>query len=301
MKNYISSNEYFSFINENLSLDNCEYEYCEQKKIISIIDNNLGNKIFVILKAVNSINYSKFILEITEFIEIGDRILIYGNNYSSNNNVFYKKNIPEAKLLGFFYALGFQLQTDKQKNNEKYYSFHKTHKVNNIYLNYSKSFLIRLKRIGKDKKIINVYKFRTMHVFSEFLHDYMIENYGYNTQGKINNDFRITSFGRILRKFYLDEIPQIINILKGDINIVGCRPVSSAFLRNYSDNILNLRSKFKPGFISPANAENAKSIDEIIKVETEYLIRKANNPIKTDIIVFFKSLINVFLGINRSL
>mgnify|MGYP000895382157 CR=1 FL=1 len=69
--------------------------------------------------------------------------------------------------------------------------------------------IIGLDRHGYKGKPIKVYKIRTMHSYSEFLHKYMIDNHGFNISGKISNDFRLTKWGRLLRKYWIDEIPQL--------------------------------------------------------------------------------------------
>ena len=53
-----------------------------------------------------------------------------------------------------------------------------------------------------------------MHPYSEYLHDYMIKNFGYSDKGKIKNDFRLTEWSGFIRKYWIDEIPQLINFLE---------------------------------------------------------------------------------------
>ena len=82
-------------------------------------------------------------------------------------------------------------------------------------------------RIGKDGKKFKMYKFRTMYENAEE----MIKNFSpeqkkeWEENYKLKEDPRITSIGKILRKTSLDELPQIINIIKGDLSIIGPRPV----------------------------------------------------------------------------
>jgi len=72
--------------------------------------------------------------------------------------------------------------------------------------------------------MIGVYKFRTMHPYSEFLQDYMIRRNGYNKKGKPANDYRVTRWGSFMRKLWLDEVPQLINVFRGEMKLVGLRP-----------------------------------------------------------------------------
>ena len=93
-------------------------------------------------------------------------------------------------------------------------------------------------RIGKNGKPIKIYKFRTMVVNAEelikkFTPEQMKE---YKKNYKLNNDPRITKVGNILRKTSLDELPQLINIIKGDLALIGPRPVVNAELEKYGEN-----------------------------------------------------------------
>lgn len=93
-------------------------------------------------------------------------------------------------------------------------------------------------RIGKDGKIIKIYKFRSMvnnaeDMIKEFTPEQMKE---YRENYKLTNDPRITKVGKFLRKTSLDELPQLINIIKGDLSIIGPRPVVSDELKKYGTN-----------------------------------------------------------------
>ena len=153
--------------------------------------------------------------------------------------------------------------------------------------------MIKLERIGKNGRKIHIFKLRTMYPYAKYLQKNLLDQFGFNENGKINNDFRITKTGRILRKYYLDEIPQIINLLKGDISFIGCRPVSRIFLEYYPREIYTLRLKFKPGIISPAISDNASTVKDVIESEYHYLLRLENNPFKTKFRVFVKAFANV--------
>ena len=94
-------------------------------------------------------------------------------------------------------------------------------------------------RIGKDGKIIKLYKFRSMVMNAEeliksFTPEQIKE---YKENYKLTNDPRITKIGKILRKTSLDELPQLINIIKGELSIIGPRPVIAEELKKYEDNI----------------------------------------------------------------
>ena len=91
------------------------------------------------------------------------------------------------------------------------------------------------RRIGRKGKIINVLKFRTMNndnrPLEEILTDEQLDEYKKNY--KIKDDPRVTKFGKFLRRTSLDELPQLINIIKGDMSIVGPRPIVLNELKLY--------------------------------------------------------------------
>lgn len=81
-------------------------------------------------------------------------------------------------------------------------------------------------RAGKDMKPFSMYKFRSMYVNAdEKLHEMMKDNEQTGHAFKIKNDPRITRTGKVIRRFSIDELPQLINIIKGDMSIVGPRPI----------------------------------------------------------------------------
>jgi hypothetical protein len=86
--------------------------------------------------------------------------------------------------------------------------------------------LIALPRIGKEGNMLKVYKLRTMHPYSEYIQDYVYKLHDLQDGGKFKNDFRITSWGAVCRKIWLDEFPMLINFIRGDMKLVGVRPLS---------------------------------------------------------------------------
>lgn len=82
------------------------------------------------------------------------------------------------------------------------------------------------KRIGKYEKEFKIYKFRSMYKNAEEIHEELRKEYGCeDVSFKLKNDPRITKVGKVIRKFNIDELPQLINILKGDMSLVGPRPL----------------------------------------------------------------------------
>lgn len=149
------------------------------------------------------------------------------------------------------------------------------------------------KRIGKNGNTIRIYKFRTMHQNAEA----MIENFTeeqmkeYKENYKLKDDPRITRVGKFLRKTSLDELPQILNILKGELSIIGPRPVVESELEKYGPN----KSKFlsvKPGLTGywQANGRSTTTYEERIDMELYYV---ENRSLWLDTKLFFKTIISV--------
>lgn len=145
-------------------------------------------------------------------------------------------------------------------------------------------------RIGKNGKNIKIYKFRTMvtnaeELIKEFTPEQMKE---YKENYKLTNDPRITKIGKFLRKTSLDELPQLINIIKGDLSIIGPRPVVKDELEKYGENMAKFLS-VTPGLTGnwAANGRNNTTYEERMKLELEYV---DNISLKTDIKIFFQTI-----------
>ena len=205
--------------------------------------------------------------------------------------------MSRAETFGRLYSCGFEVVDEKTINNLLYFV---ARKKNTPHYDNNPTYgpLITLDRIGKNGKIIKVYKLRTMHPYSEYLQEYIYERNKLQEGGKIKNDFRVSPLGRIFRKFWIDEIPMLFNVLKGDIKLVGVRPLSKHFYSLYDEDLQINRIKNKPGFIPPYYVDLPKTMNEIMESERKYLDLYNKSPIKTDIIYFFKAFKNVlFRGV----
>ena len=153
------------------------------------------------------------------------------------------------------------------------------------------SILYKQNRIGKNGKIIKIYKFRTMipdaenYKFTDIQKKEFLENY------KLENDPRITKIGNFLRKTSLDELPQFINIFKGEMSLVGPRPVILNELEKYGD-MKKLFLSITPGLTGywQANGRSNTTYDERIKMELYYI---NNCSLLLDIKIIFKTIIVV--------
>ena len=149
------------------------------------------------------------------------------------------------------------------------------------------------KRIGKNGKIIKLYKFRSMVINAEeliksFTPEQMRE---YKENYKLTNDPRITKVGKFLRKTSLDELPQLINIINGDLSIIGPRPVVADELEKYGVN----KDKFlsvTPGLTGywAVNGGSNTTYEQRMEMELYYI---DNLSLKMDIKVFFKTILSV--------
>lgn len=149
------------------------------------------------------------------------------------------------------------------------------------------------KRVGKNWEPIKLFKFRTMVTNAEeLLKTLTIEQQReFKENFKLENDFRITKIGKILRKTSLDELPQIINILIGNMSLIGPRPVVTEELEKYGNN----KSEFlsvTPGLTGwwACSGRSNITYEERIKLELYYV---RNCSIKLDIKVFFKTIKSV--------
>jgi lipopolysaccharide/colanic/teichoic acid biosynthesis glycosyltransferase len=200
--------------------------------------------------------------------------------------------MSHAELLGRLVYAGFDIIDYKVINGLFYFTAIKT---NDPIENDSPSYhpIIKLLRIGKRGKLIGVYKLRTMHPYAEFLQDYVLKIHGYDEAGKPANDFRVTRWGRFFRRHWLDELPQLINVIKGEMKLVGLRPLSNVRFNQFPDDLKMERIKYKPGCIAPYVA--LKMPDDKMNIEAEriYIKDLLNHPYLTDFRYFLKAIYNI--------
>ena len=197
-------------------------------------------------------------------------------------------------------SCGFEIVEVKEINDINYFVVKKV-KEPAYDMNPSYGPLFKMRRVGKNGKIIGVYKFRTMHPYSEYLQDYVLKLNGYGSNGKPADDFRLVPWGKFLRRYWLDELPQLINVLKGELKLVGARPVSQRYFQDIPADIQKLRLEQKPGCIPPYVALNRQgSVESVLAAEKEYLLEKKSNPYFTDSRYMFQAVINIMFRGKRS-
>jgi len=106
--------------------------------------------------------------------------------------------------------------------------------------------------------------------------------------------------GAVCRKIWLDELPMMINFLKGDMKIFGVRPLSKHYFELYREDVRERRIKYKPGLIPPFYVDMPDNLEEIQASELKYLDAYDSSPFATDFRYFWKSTWNILFKKARS-
>lgn len=212
-----------------------------------------------------------------------------------------KRLYSRAEILGRICRAGFKIEKDVLKNG----ALHIVATKRSEPLERDdtcESPLLRMMRTGKDGKLIKVYKFRTMHSYSQYIQDYVYEHNKLDHSGKLTNDFRVNFWGRLFRSAWLDELPMILNVLKGDMKWVGVRPLTLHFFSLYTPEMQELRSKVKPGLLPPLYYEKKTPIglDEVQESERRYIEAYLEHPFRTDWKYFWGIVSNILFRSKRS-
>ena len=151
-----------------------------------------------------------------------------------------------------------------------------------IYLDDRGPIFYTSKRVGKNGKLFNMYKFRSMKVNSPNLMN--LDGSTYNSE----NDERQTRIGKLLRKLSIDELPQIINILKGEMSFIGPRPVLDVQLESFTDEE-RVKLKVLPGITGYSQAYKRNSMTNHEERMTDAWYAE-NVSIILDIKILFKTI-----------
>jgi len=214
-------------------------------------------------------------------------------------NQGHNRVLTQQEMFGRLYSCGFKLVKEATINNLLY--FHSKKIKEPVYdFNPSYGVIFKMRRVGKGGKIIYVYKFRTMYPYSEYLQEYIYEKFKLAKGGKFANDYRISSLGKFMRKYWLDELPMLINLMRGELKLVGVRPLSAHYLNLYDEKTKAKRLKTKPGLIPPFYADMPKTLEEIMESENKYLDKYFKHPFLTDLKYFFVAIYNILIKRARS-
>ena len=158
-----------------------------------------------------------------------------------------------------------------------------------IRLDSAGSVFYRQDRVGRGGRLFKFYKFRSMRADSDRLRaDLETRNEVTGPVFKMKNDPRITSVGQFLRRSSLDEIPQIFNVLKGDMSIVGPRPALPGEVARY-EAWHRRRLDVKPGItcLWQVAGRGQVGFDEWMRLDVEYLSHRS---LRTDVTIFLKTI-----------
>ncbi|MGV3216509.1 sugar transferase [Clostridium perfringens] len=157
-----------------------------------------------------------------------------------------------------------------------------------IRINLGSPIIFKQKRIGKDNKEFEMIKFRSM------------TNERDDNGEPLPNELRLTKFGKVIRSLSIDELPELINILKGEMSLIGPRPLPTRYLPLYNKNQIK-RHKVLPGLTGLAQVKGRNSLtwSERFNLDVWYV---ENWSIFLDIKIFFLTFYKVLKrdGINQS-
>jgi len=149
----------------------------------------------------------------------------------------------------------------------------------------------RCRRLGRKGRIFNCLKFRTMRLARAGTAS---KGSSLGSSFKIRNDPRVTSLGRILRTFSLDEVPQLVNVLRGEMSLVGPRPLRPADLRTAGRGEcfrrwVETRSQVRPGLsgLCQISGRSDLSLDNLVELDLKYLQKRS---LALDLLILAKTL-----------
>lgn len=150
-------------------------------------------------------------------------------------------------------------------------------------------------RVGKDEKPFRMYKFRSMvSNAEEKLKDLLDKNEIKGAMFKMKDDPRITKVGKFIRKTSLDELPQFVNILKGDMSLVGPRPPLPREVAEYNERD-KLRLTVTPGCTGlwQVGGRNQLTFEEMVDLDLKYIEKRS---ILLDVIIIIKTVKSIFFS-----
>lgn len=207
--------------------------------------------------------------------------------------------VSEAEALGRLYCCGFEVVAKREIGGLLHVVARKTGPPREARAP-SYGPLFRMQRCGQGGKQIGVYKLRTMHPYSEYLQEYVYAHNSLDVGGKFRDDFRVTGWGHWCRRFWIDEIPMLINWIRGELKLVGVRPLSFHYLGLYPEPLRSERQAYRPGLVPPFYADLPQTFEEILESERAYLEAYARRPLRTDCRYLLRAVYNIVFRHARS-
>lgn len=205
----------------------------------------------------------------------------------------HNRSLAAPEVLGRLVSCGFAIIEHREIGGLMYFAARKIREAEFVPAPTYGPFCA-LRRVGRGGNMITVYKFRTMHPYAEFLQDYIYRCNNLEEGGKFKDDFRVTPWGKWLRRLWLDELPMLLNLLKGEVKLVGVRPLSRQYFNLYPPELQEERVRHTPGLLPPFCADTPRTFDEIVSSELRYLRSCREAPVRTDLRYFLVSVWNIF-------
>lgn len=281
-------NKFFECVNQHLVFGG-RYFLC--------VETSLQRKKRLFLKYPKGLNYMVYTFDFIFhriFPKLGWTKKLYFFIKGNRNRVLH-----EIEVLGRLYSCGFEVVKKRKCKNMTYFVVEKV-KEPTFSMEPTYGVFIKLNRVGKNGKKIKVRKLRSMYAYSEFIQEYIYENYKLAEGGKLKRDPRVSKTGKIFRKYWIDELPMLWNLMKGDLKLVGVRPLSPHYLSLYPEKAIEKRLKTKPGLVPPFYFDMPKTFDEIVASEMKYVDSYLKSPWRTDFKYFFGAMKNIFIKGARS-
>ncbi len=281
-------NKYFESVNHKLPLQGC---------FIGCAETSEMRRMRILRKYPPGINWIAY---------TGDYLVkrVFPKFYVTRGIYFFltrgnNRVLTRAEILGRLYACGFEVVEESFVNGLYFFV---TNRIKEPSFDQNPTYgpFISLRRIGKGGKYIKVYKLRTMYPYAEYLQDYVHKMNSLENGGKFKNDFRIAASRAILRKLWIDELPMLINILRGELKVVGVRPLSQHYFDLYSKELQEMRIKYRPGLVPPYYADLPETLEEIQDSEMRYLVAYESRPFRTQWKYFWKAFSNILFRRARS-
>ncbi len=201
-----------------------------------------------------------------------------------------KHHISRTEAIGTAIHIGFEVIKEEFKHPNLYLDLKKVASPGTLTeIRHAHDLIFRQPRVGKSGKIIQVLKIRTMYPMAHKAYEYFLAHAAVGAYGKPTDDYRVTKLGKFLRQFFIDEIPQLINILRGEMKIVGL-PLDEAFFKSLPQSLQQERLKHLPALMAAIYADRPQSLEARFTSEMKYLHSYSKNPLLTDIKYFFKIL-----------